>query len=134
MRCLWYLVLVSLATGICTAQIPSLVGNWTGSSIGYFADDGSYKLKEGNISLAIVEQNDRLFKGNVTYTLNGKKIAEGIAGAIGLDNKTISIAEFNAGYDQGKIVSNDEIELVYIEDGPKGKVTIDTFHKIANHS
>jgi hypothetical protein len=123
---------VFLTIGICAAEIPDLLGNWTGSAIGYVADDGSYNLSENNISFTIIEQNERLFAGNLTYTLNGKDIVEAFAGAIGLDNKTLYIAEFNEGYDQGTIISNDEIELIYLADGKMGRAFIDTLHRVSN--
>jgi len=123
---------VFLTIGICAAEIPDLLGNWTGSAIGYVADDGSYNLSENNISFTIIEQNERLFAGNLTYTLDGKDIVEAFAGAIGLDNKTLYIAEFNEGYDQGTIISNDEIELIYLADGKMGRAFIDTLHRVSN--
>ena len=120
-----------LATGICAAKVPNLVGNWTGSENAYAAENGSYKLSENmSVSYAITEQNDRLFTGNVTYMENGKEMVEGFAGAIGLDNHTLYIAEFNEGYNFGTIISDDEIELIYLEDGETGKITIDKIHRI----
>jgi hypothetical protein len=65
------------------------VGNWTGSTTGYVGADGAIDLVEkDSISLAVAEQNDRLFTGKITYTRDGEEIAEGFAGAIGADNKT----------------------------------------------
>jgi hypothetical protein len=132
MKHIWCLaLLVFLAMGICTANVPDLLGNWTGSVNGYFEEDGSYKLSEkGNISLAIVEQKDRLFTGNITYTLNENEVVESFAGVIGLDNKTLYIAESNEGYDFGTIISDNDIELIYLEDGESGWSAIDTLHRI----
>jgi hypothetical protein len=129
MKKIWcLLLLVFLATGICAAEIPNLVGNWTGSQNGYVNENGVAKLFEnGSIGLVITEQNDRLFTGNLTYTLNGAEIVEGLAGAIGLDNKTLYIAEFDQGYDMGTIISDDEIELIYLADGENGQTFIDSF-------
>jgi tetratricopeptide (TPR) repeat protein len=133
MKTIWCLVLMAfLSIGICTAQVPDLVGNWTGSQNAYVAGDAAYKLSENeSVSLAIVEQKDRLFTGNLTYLLNGKVIVEGFAGAIGLDNKTLYIAEFNEGYDFGAIISRDEIELIYLADGGMGRVVIEELHRIS---
>jgi hypothetical protein len=132
MRKLWCLVLmVFLAMGTCTAQIPDLVGNWTGPENAYAAEDGSYKLQElSNVTYAITEQKGRLFKGNVTYTVNGTEITEGFAGAIGLDNKTFYRAEISKGYSIGTIVSDNEIDLIYLEDGESGWVIIGEIHRI----
>ena len=125
------LILAFLATGICAAEVPNLVGNWTGTSNGYFNEDGVAKLSEnGSVSLVITEQDDRLFAGNLTAMLNGEEIVKGLAGAIGLDNKALYIAEFDQGYDMGTIISDDEIELIYLADGETGRAFIDRLHRI----
>ena len=125
------LILAFLAIGICAAEVPNLVGNWSGFENGYVNKDGIPKLIEnGSIGLVITEQNDRLFTGNLTYTLNGAEIVEGLAGAIGLDNKALYIAEFDQGYDIGTIISKDEIELIYLVDGETGQTFIDRLHRI----
>ena len=43
-----------------------------------------------------------------------------------LDN----IAEFKEVYDLGTIISNDDIELIYLEDGKTGGAEIDRLHRI----
>lgn len=111
---LWLVLLAFLAMGICTAEIPNLMGNWTSTQ---------------NVYLAIVEQNNGLFTGYITYMQNGKEIVENFAGAIGLDNKTLYIAEFNEGYDFGTIISDDVMEWIYLADGQMGEVAIDKFHR-----
>jgi hypothetical protein len=132
MKEIWLILLILLGVGISTAEVPDLVGKWTGTVNEYVAEDGSYKfLENGSINLAIVEQKDRLFTGNITYkTRNGTEIVEGFAGAIGLDNKTLYIAEFEEGYDIGTIISDNEIELIYLADGKIGAAAIDKFHRI----
>ena len=120
-----------MATGICTAQVPNLVGNWTGSQNAYIAENGVYKLSENeSTNLVIIEQKDRLFTGYLTYPVNGKKIIESFAGAIGLDNKTFHMAELNEGYDFGTIISDEEIELIYLADGENGRTVINTLYRI----
>src|SRR5271157_3306441 len=106
--CLALLVLVFLATGICTAKVPDLIGKWTGSYNGEVS--GSAKLPENkSLNVTVVEQKNRLVTGNMTYKLeNGTGIVEGFAGAIGLDNKTLYFAEVAGGYDLGTSISNDE--------------------------
>ena len=131
MKTIYLVLLAFLAIGICTAEVPNLVGNWAGSEDAYFAENGSYKLFENlSVSFAIAEQNGRLFTGNITYMEYGKEMAEGFTGAIGLDNKTLYMAESGEGYDFGTIISDDEIELTYVEDGENGKATIDKYHRI----
>ena len=138
-KSLQLILLAFLAVGICTAQvpkaqIPNLVGNWSGSENGYFASNGSYKLAENlSVNLAIVEQKDRLFTGNLTFpSENGTKITEDLSGVIGLDNKTLYIAEFKEGYDLGSIVSDNEIELIYLQDGKLGGTLLYDLHRIIN--
>jgi hypothetical protein len=58
------------------------------------------------------------------------KIVEGFAGAIGLDNKTLYMAEFNESFDLGAIVSEDEMELIYCQDGKIGVIEIDRLSRI----
>ena len=94
------ILLILMITGICAAQVPDLVGNWTGSQNAYVAENGSYKLYENqSTSLVITEQKDRLFTWYVTYPSDGKEIVESLAGATSMDNKTFYVAESNDGYD-----------------------------------
>jgi len=79
--------------------------------------------------MTVVEQKGRLFTGNLTYELNGTETVEGFSGAIGLDNKTIYMAEFREGFDLGTIVSEDEIELIYLQEGAKAQAEIDRLHR-----
>jgi hypothetical protein len=131
MKSIWLILLILMTTGICTAQAPNLVGNWTGSQNAYIAENGVYKLSENeSTSLVIIEQKDRLFTGYVTYPLDGKDFVENLAGAISLDNKTFYVAELNEGYDYGTIISDDEIELIYIADGENGRTVINTLYRI----
>jgi hypothetical protein len=134
MKTIWsfaLLVLVFLATGISAAKVPDLQGNWTGSWSGY--DDGkgySNMSENGSILFNFEEQKDRLFIGNLTIKLKNETGASGFAGAIGLDNKTLYISQFDKGYSLGTIISNDEMELIYLSDGKGGSVAIDRLHRI----
>ncbi len=131
MKGIWLTLVILLTTGICIAQVPYLVGNWTGSQNAYIAENGVYRLSENeSTSLVIIEQKDRLFTGYVTYPSDGKEIVENLAGAIGLDNKTFYMAELNEGYDFGTIISDDEIELIYLADGENGRTVINTLYRI----
>lgn len=130
MQKIWPGLLIILITGVCAAQAPDLVGNWTGNTTGYFGADGAYNLLENDsISIAVAEQNDRLFTGSIAYMREGEEIVEDFAGAIGADNKTLYIAE-SKGYGLGTIISEDEIELIYLEDGDTVVVAIDRLHRI----
>jgi hypothetical protein len=118
---------VLLATGIGVAEIPNLVGNWTGLGDQYFQGKD---YQEGlSLNMTVVEQRGRLFTGNLTYELNGTETVEGFSGAIGLDNKTFYMAEFREGFDMGTIVSKNEIELLYLQDGSRAQTEIDRLHR-----
>ena len=125
--CFALLVLVFLATGISAAKVPDLQGNWTGSWSGYNDGKGS---ENGSILFNIDEQKDSLFAGNLTITLKNETEGAGFAGAIGLDNKTLYISQFDEGYSLGTMISNDEMKLVYLADGKGGWVAIDNLHRI----
>lgn len=129
--CFALLAMVFLATGICSAEVPDLLGIWTGSWSSY--DEGiGYSKSTENVSIifTFIEQDDRLFAGNITIKQeNETENGEGFAGAIGLDNKTLYIAEFDKGYSLGTIISNDEMELIYLADGENASVAIDRLHR-----
>ena len=130
--CLALLVLVFLAMGISAAKVPDLLGKWTGLESWYGEVNGSAKLTENkSLNVTVVEQKNRLVTGNMTYKLeNGTGIVEGFTGAIGLDNKTLYFAEVDGGYDLGTIISNDEMELIYLQDGKMAEATIGRLHRI----
>jgi hypothetical protein len=130
--CLALLVLVFLATGISAAEVPDLLGIWTGSWSAYDEGKGySNSMENGSLIFAFLEQDDRIFAGNVTIKLeNETEIGEGFAGAIGLDNKTLYIAEFDKGYALGTIISDDEMELIYLADGENASVAIDKLYRM----
>jgi hypothetical protein len=124
--------LIFLVTGISAAKVPDLLGKWTGLESWYGEVNGSAKLTENkSLNVTVVEQKNRLVTGNMTYKLeNGTGIVEGFTGAIGLDNKTLYFAEVDGGYDLGTIISNDEMELIYLQDGKMAEATIGRLHRI----
>jgi hypothetical protein len=130
--CLATLAVVFLATGICAAEVPDLLGKWTGSWNAYDEGTGYSNLTENaSITCTFLEQNDRIFAGNITFKQeNETETGEGFAGAIGLDNKTLYIAEFDEGYAMGTIISNDEMELIYLADGENASIAIDRLYRI----
>ncbi|HOT07223.1 MAG: hypothetical protein A4E45_00459 [Methanosaeta sp. PtaB.Bin039] len=122
--------------GISAADVPDLVGTWTGTFEGYQNGMGYVARNEtGIMILTISEQTGRLFTGNLSLNVSsipedlGTR-AEGFSGIIALDNKTLYIAEYDKGYDIGTIISNDTIELNYLEDGENGCALIDTFQRV----
>jgi len=108
--------------GLSMADVPNLVGNWTGLGEGYQNGMGYLNENEaGALTMMISEQKGRLFTGNLIINDSSEhKVlspkTEAFSGVIALDNKTLYITEYDKGYDIGTI-SNDMIELVYLEDG-----------------
>lgn len=109
------------------AEVPNLKGNWTLSWSGYDTEFGYTNATQNEpFLMAITEQQGRIFSGNLSYKhRNGTAATEGLAGAIGYDNKSIYIAEVGGGYALGSIVSKDDIELIYLESGKEMSVGID---------
>jgi hypothetical protein len=130
--CFTLMVLVSLVTGICAAEVPDLLGKWNGSWTSYDEGKGLHNMmKNESLIFAFTEQKGRIFAGNLTIMLeNATEIDEGFAGAVGLDNKTLCISEFDKGYAQGTIISNNDIELIYLKDGKNASVAIDELHRL----
>lgn len=87
--------------------------------------------EQESMIFAFTEQKGRIFAGNLTIKQeNEPDIKEGFAGAVGLDNKTIYIAEFEKGYAIATIISKDKIDLVYLADGENATVSIDELHRV----
>jgi hypothetical protein len=133
MKKIWYFGLLALVVGmgICAAEIPDLLGNWTGTWNGYAEGKFSSSAENSSINYTFLEQEGRIFAGNISYKLeNGTEFDKGFVGAIGLDNKTLYIAESDMGYTHGTMISNDEIEMIYLQDGENIEASIDRIHRI----
>lgn len=130
--CFALLASIFLAMGISAAQVPDLLGNWTAQWSSY--DNGigfSNSMENEGLLISITEQKERIFAGNLTFERDNESISrEGFAGAIGLDGKTLYISEFDGGYSFGTLISSDEMELIYLQDGEDGAVAIDKVHRI----
>jgi hypothetical protein len=82
-------------------------------------------------NLTVLTQEGRIFAGNLTVKLeNDTEFGQDFAGVIGLDNKTLFIAEFYRGYSLGMVLSSDQIELIYLADGDNRSVAIDNLYRI----
>jgi hypothetical protein len=141
MKNIWLLGLLALALAASatasvspsatTSEIPNLVGLWSGIGTGYGDEQGYVSDEDSDIiTMNVTEQRGRIFNGMMTYVEEGVEIVEEFAGAIALDNVTFYIAEFGSGYDVGTIISEDEIELLYLQDGEGGGVYIDSLRRV----
>jgi hypothetical protein len=120
-----YIVAALLLTvvGLSLGSVPDLIGNWTGPGEGYQNGTGYLAKNEaGILTMMISEQKGRLFTGNLIINASSEHkvlspMTEAFSGVIGLDNRTLYIAEYDRGYDIGTIISDDQVELCYLEDG-----------------
>jgi hypothetical protein len=125
------LAFVLVVAGASATEIPNLVGSWAGTGVGYGEEEGYVDEADyGILTMNITEQKGRIFNGEMTFWENGTAVVEGFTGATGSDNKTFYVAEFGSGYDVGTILSEDEIELLYLQDGEGGWVFIDTLRRV----
>ncbi|MCA1915842.1 hypothetical protein [Methanospirillum hungatei] len=123
--------LIGGLAGITTAEIPNLVGNWTGPYIEYTSGQGFSDIDSGLFFVNITEQKDRIIIGYSLYQKSdGTKVIRELAGVISADGTELSLAEQNNGYSNGKIIGPDEFELTYRSDHDPIRVAIDTFYRI----
>ena len=117
--------------GITTADIPDLVGNWTGPYVEYNSGEGFSEVESGLFFLNITEQKDRIIIGYTSFKKSdGTQVSRELAGVISADGTELSLAEQNNGYSNGKIIGPDEFELTYLSDNDPISVAIDTFYRI----
>jgi len=136
------LLLAVLASGCTTAipaaapvqtpvsTLPNLTGNWTGPMQGYDEREGFTDHPYLTAVLTVSEQQGRVFSGFITFTSNSTVSTDNIAGVIGRDNRTLTIAEREGGYCSGEVLSPDEIELIYMQDGSPYSISIDSFKRV----
>jgi len=107
------------AAGTCLADsaIPNLVGTWTvkneGAVISKDKAPGAKTHFSGEFStlaaeLAVTKQQGRVLHG----TFTSPKATEKFVGVIGMDNKSIYLADED-GFIDGKIINKDRIDTVY---------------------
>lgn len=114
------------------AETPGLLGNWTGTMIGYDYGEGYNDYPGYTMTLAVTEQRDRLFSGEISFTdPNGSRIwgTTPFAGAIGRDGRTLTIIENGGGHSSGSLIAPDEMELIYIQGNEPFSIAIDSLKK-----
>lgn len=126
------LVLFALLLPMVGAEeVPNLVGNWTG--VGSAAiyeirdilpgDPTNLTYVEEPVSkftMNITEQNGRKFVGTKFPNIHPEE-SEAILGAIGFDNETLYMVDENGILD-GRLISINEMEIVYRQEGPSGMI------------
>lgn len=112
-------LLIILVASFCLAgpQIPNLVGTWEVKSEGGVAVRADktgktthWEPKQTSLKAEayVTKQNGRVLYG----TFKSNRATENFIGVIGHDNKTFYLADED-GYADGKIISNDSIEVIY---------------------
>ncbi len=125
-----------VSTG-AAAETPSLIGNWTGTMIGYDSEGGYNDYSGYTMTLSITEQNDRIFSGVVIITNQSGAPVWGTnpdgttvcAGAIGHDGKTLTLVEHGGGHSSGSLIAPDEMEFIYTEESEPFFVVINSLKK-----
>ena len=107
------------------SALPDLIGNWTGPMEGYDEGTGFTDYPYLTIVMVVEEQHGRLFSGHFLLNSNGTEWSIEMAGAIGRDNRTLTITERDGGYCLGEVVAPNEIELTYVQDGSPYSIAID---------
>lgn len=118
MHFLWIACILALMSimGITSADVPSLVGNWTGPYVGYEDKIGFVGHDEGSFSMNITEQKERIFAGFVITTdMQGNAMKKAITGVISPDNTGFYLAEQMEGYAIGYILREDKLEIIYLQ-------------------
>ena len=127
------ILLILLMTGISfvsadSQEIPNLVGNWSGTCVGYTQDEGYNSFSDLLLFLTITEQKGQVFNGTLFFQKKNKdhySDSTGFSGAIGPDMKTFYLAEYKKGYSMGSIIDKNTLQYIFLLDGEKGLVTID---------
>ena len=105
-------ILLAASLGVAAADVPNLVGTWTGKtdSIG---DEHGLRTRERTVH--ITEQTDRRFRGYFDYEAGHKDIF----GIVFPDNVSFAwVSKASKGQVQGRILGPDHIAACYIESGP----------------
>jgi hypothetical protein len=112
--------------------IPNLLGNWTGPARGYFEGIGYQETGLATMTMSVTFQKDRVFAGSMLIPYrNGTVRTDKFAGIIAHDGETLRIVEFETNeHNDGWILSENEIELVFMDVGDPEAIIIDSFKRV----
>ncbi len=80
----------------------------------------------------VTAQEDRLFAGEIAYVVNGSPLTKPFAGVNRPGRRTVAMVEFRTGSMTVIIVSENEIQLVFRDDGtPYDDRDSITFRRVA---
>ena len=109
-----------------TVTIPELVGTWAWNG----EDLDGHSLKNGFDSTAsswvlnVTEQDGRSFAGYKEIVYNGTTKYENFSGVVSYDGTKLYLTDHDEGFNIVDVISPDEIELIYLDDGDNARVTI----------
>ncbi len=112
--------------------VPNLLGNWTGPARGYFEGVGYQDTGLATMTMSVTFQKDRVFAGSMLIPYrNGTFRMDKFAGVIAHDGETLRIVEFETNeHNDGWILSEDEIELIFIDVGDPEAIIVDSFKRV----
>jgi hypothetical protein len=113
---------------LCFAEsgIPDMVGSWsvkaeggviTKNSAAHAKTHHSGEFSKLNAEVVVTKQQGRVFHG----TFTSPKATESFAGVIGMDNKSVFIADED-GFAEGKIGNKNKINFIYRHVSPSDTV------------
>jgi len=106
-----------------------LTGTWAGTSLGYMETGSGYGIIRGDLTMNVTTQESHLFAGQIAYIVNGTPFTKQFAGVLGRDGRTVETIEFPDGFGDGMIVTENEIQLVFRQEGMLSTIAIDTFRR-----
>jgi hypothetical protein len=112
------------------AAIANLTGTWAGPMTGYDQGVGFSDYPTLNLSMVVEEQRGRVFSGTIHFVFNGTPASTGFAGVIGRDGRTFAFTEEGGGYATGDVISPDEIEVRYLQEGSPYSAAVDSFRRV----
>jgi hypothetical protein len=121
------------SSGTTTATgIPDLTGNWTGSMTSFVNGTGYVTYPESSMTMTVSNQTGRIFSGTMFFTQNpGTVETQTFAGVIGRDGRTITLVNEGGGYDvDSTLISENEIELVYVKGAPPYIISLDSLKRV----
>ncbi len=122
----------SQQTTAVAAGTPDLVGNWSGTMVGYVDGAGYTDFSGCTLTMSVTEQQDRVFSGTIAVTnKSGFVIRDSspCAGVIGRDGATFTLIEHDGGYSSGSVLAPDEIEIVHVDGDEPITVAIDSLKR-----
>ncbi|MDD1718039.1 MAG: hypothetical protein LUO88_03080 [Methanoregulaceae archaeon] len=116
-------------SSVAANPMANLVGNWTGTSIGYMRNASGYERIYGVLTMKVIGQDDRSFTGQVAYVVDGTPVTKDFAGVIARDGQTIATVEYPGGFGDGTIISADEIRLIFRDEAEPSTISVDSFRR-----